>query len=376
MATLPTPASDSPTAPAERSGSPLLAERIPASTLRPGMLAGSGVTLGGSRIALGTPLGRDAVLALQQQGDDVSVLSGWSAQAEVVGSPRGEARAAILNSLLRQGLYAQPENRARDAAVGKRAKVAVDLAFATASWLPNVADTIVAYGFRRRFLTQAAESASMSAICAAANGWDDQRVYEVALGGLLCDVGMLFMDERLLLKPGRFTPVERRQVEKHVEVGARLLGPLRRVAPITVRIVEEHQERVDGTGYPAGLSGAAFSVEGQIVGLTRRYLAAVVPSHDRPALEPHLAMDIAFAEADGLASAAVVETFARSIAPLPRGEVVKLTDGRMGVVKDVGDAPLRPIIEVRWDEIAQPVTPYDVDLKHHHTLFALPSHFV
>jgi hypothetical protein len=87
-------------------------------------------------------------------------------------------------------------------------------------------------------------------------------------------------------------------------------------------------------------------------------------------------MDIIFAEADRLASASVVEAFTRSVAPLPRGEVVKLTDGRMGVVKDVGEAPLRPLIEVRWDEAAQPVAPYDLDLRSARTLFAIPSHFV
>lgn len=359
-----------------RNGTSFLAERVPADSLRPGMLAGAGVVVGDTRVALGAPLGREMVAILQQEGEEVSVLAGWSAEPDAVGSVRGEVRAAMLQSLFRQSLYAQPEDRARDRAAGRKAKTAVDVAFATASWLPNVADTIVTYGFRRRFLTQAVESASMAAICAATLGWDDQHIYEVALGGLLCDIGMLFMDERLLLKPGRFTPVERRLVEKHVEVGARLLGPLRRVAPVTVRIVEEHQERFDGTGYPAGLTGPGFSLEGQIVGLTRRYLAAVVPSHDRPALEPHLAMDIIFAEADGLASVSAVEVFTRAVAPLPRGEVVKLTDGRMGVVKDVGDVPLRPVIEVRWDEAAQPVAPYDLDLRTARTLFAIPSHFV
>lgn len=359
-----------------RNGASLLSERVSADSLRAGMLAGSGVVVGDTRVALGAPLGREMVAALQQAGEEVSVLVGWSAEPDAVGSVRSEARAAMLHSLFRQSLYAQPEDRARERAIGRQAKIAVDVAFATASWLPNVADIIVAYGFRRRFLTQAVESASMAAICAAALGWDDQRIYEVALGGLLCDIGMLFMDDRLLLKPGRFTPIERRLVEKHVEVGVRLLGPLRRVAPLTVRIVEEHQERFDGTGYPAGLTGPAFSLEGQIVGLTRRYLAAIVPSHDRPALEPHLAMDIIFAEADGLASASVVETFTRSVAPLPRGEVVGLTDGRMGVVKDVGEVPLRPVIEVRWNEAAQPVTPYDLDLRSARTLFAIPSHFV
>ena len=357
-----------------RAGSSLMARRIPADMVRPGMLAGSGITVGGTRVALGTPFNPGLVTALRAEGGEVPILTGWLAQQDPAGSPHAESRASLLQSIFRQSLYADPEDRARERAHGRRAKVAVDLAFATASWIPNLADTLVAHGFRRRFMIQAVESASMAAVCGAHLGWDDQHLYELALGGLLCDVGMLFMDQRLMAKPGRFTPMERRQVERHVEVGVRLLSPLRRVAPLTLRIVEEHQERYDGTGYPAGVRGPGFSVEGQIVGLTRRYLAAVVPSHDRPALDPHAAMDILFAEADGLAAASVVQAFSTAIAPLSRGEVVMLTDGRMGVVKGYGTTPLRPQIEVLWDDEGQPVAPYVADLTRERTVFALPSH--
>lgn len=357
---------------------PLVAEMLPPSEVRAGMLAGPGAEVpGGSRLAVGTPLTPGAVTAFRYRpADPVPVLRGAGATPEQAGSPLAVARATLLQSVFRQSLYATPEARAIRRENGEAAGQSVLLAFATASWLPAVAELIVAKGFRHRFLTQAAESASMAAVCGAALGWEGHRLDQVALAALVCDVGMLDIDRRLLAKPGRLMPHERRQIERHVEIGARALSPLRKVMPLVLRIVEEHQERFDGGGYPLGLRGSSIADESQVVALTRRYLAAVVPSHDRPALAPHLAVDIVFAESEGLASPRVIDAFAKSIAPLPRGEVVSLTDGRMGVVKDYTDTALRPVIEVLWDREGEPVTPYELDLRRERTTFAYPSHLV
>lgn len=81
----------------------------------------------------------------------------------------------------------------------------------------------------------------------------------------LHDVGKLAVPDRLLLKPGIYTPEERRDMERHTELGYDMLAgsdsPLLQVA---ATIAYTHHERFDGTGYPRGLAGEAIPIEGRI----------------------------------------------------------------------------------------------------------------
>ncbi len=79
------------------------------------------------------------------------------------------------------------------------------------------------------------------------------------------DVGKIGIPDGLLLKPGRLTPEERRQMEQHTLIGARILGgSSSELLQIGECIALTHHEKWDGTGYPRGLSGAAIPLYGRI----------------------------------------------------------------------------------------------------------------
>ncbi len=79
----------------------------------------------------------------------------------------------------------------------------------------------------------------------------------------LHDVGKVGVPDRILLKRGRLTRVERREMARHVEVGAEILAPVRAFCD-GLPIVRSHHERVDGTGYPDGLKGDAIPLLARI----------------------------------------------------------------------------------------------------------------
>jgi putative two-component system response regulator len=101
-------------------------------------------------------------------------------------------------------------------------------------------------------------------------------------GGYLHDVGKIGVPDSVLLKPGPLTPEEFALMKRHPEIGDSLCAPLqslRRVRPIVLC----HHERIDGSGYPAGLRGDEVPLLAQIVGIVDVYDALTSHRSYRPA---------------------------------------------------------------------------------------------
>lgn len=97
-------------------------------------------------------------------------------------------------------------------------------------------------------------------------------------GALLHDVGTLAIPAEIFSKPGPLTPNERRRMQLHTEFGSRLVGKWRDCRTLA-EIIEQHHERLDGSGYPRGLKGDQILLEARIVGAAEAYVALI---SDRP----------------------------------------------------------------------------------------------
>src|SRR5690606_16973685 len=93
----------------------------------------------------------------------------------------------------------------------------------------------------------------------------EEVVDQVELGGHVHDIGKIGVREAVLNKPGPLTEQEYRHVMTHPEVGHRLLAPLLADAPVALKIVLSHHERMDGAGLPHGLRGDQIAREARIV---------------------------------------------------------------------------------------------------------------
>jgi putative nucleotidyltransferase with HDIG domain len=89
-------------------------------------------------------------------------------------------------------------------------------------------------------------------------------VEQVRLAGRLHDVGKIGIREGVLDKPGRLEPHEYAHVQEHVRIGLRILAPLTHLG-VVLDFIAQHHERLDGSGYPCGLSGDAISLGGRII---------------------------------------------------------------------------------------------------------------
>jgi response regulator RpfG family c-di-GMP phosphodiesterase len=94
-------------------------------------------------------------------------------------------------------------------------------------------------------------------------GIGDPELTVIEHGALLHDIGKIGVRDRVLLKPGPLSPDEWEEMKRHPELGWALLQRVDYLRPASA-IVLQHQEKWDGTGYPAGLSGEAIVVGARI----------------------------------------------------------------------------------------------------------------
>jgi HD-GYP domain-containing protein (c-di-GMP phosphodiesterase class II) len=102
----------------------------------------------------------------------------------------------------------------------------------------------------------------------------DSDLTDLETGAILHDVGKNGVAEAILSKPGKLDPDERRQIEKHSEYGWAIM----RVIPgfeKTALLVLHHHERMDGAGYPAGLSADEIPLGSKVISVIDSFDAMV-----------------------------------------------------------------------------------------------------
>ncbi|MHC4456491.1 MAG: HD-GYP domain-containing protein [Planctomycetota bacterium] len=95
---------------------------------------------------------------------------------------------------------------------------------------------------------------------------EEEQIHKVYLAGLLHDIGKVGIDESVLRKEGRLTEKEFDHIKAHPSIGAGILREIKQMRDIVPGVLYHH-ERVDGKGYPEGLSGDQIPLIGKIVGL-------------------------------------------------------------------------------------------------------------
>jgi HD-GYP domain-containing protein (c-di-GMP phosphodiesterase class II) len=95
-------------------------------------------------------------------------------------------------------------------------------------------------------------------------GLDAKGLKRLELGALFHDIGKIGIPDEILRKPERLTDLERKIVQQHPDLGARILAPIERLSDVS-EIVRACHERWDGAGYPQGLKGEEIPIEARII---------------------------------------------------------------------------------------------------------------
>lgn len=105
-----------------------------------------------------------------------------------------------------------------------------------------------------------------------------EKVEEIHTAGVLHDTGKIGVPGDILLKPGKLTLEERKQMEVHPVIGVKILEPAG-FSPDVITAVRHHHENTDGSGYPGGLKGSEVPLGARILRVADTFDAM---TSDRP----------------------------------------------------------------------------------------------
>lgn len=113
-------------------------------------------------------------------------------------------------------------------------------------------------------------------------GLEEKTLARLEIGGYLHDIGKIGIRDAVLLKPGGLTVEERRIINEHPRLGLDILSSVELPEEV-IEFVEGHHERLDGSGYPHGLSGEQVPIVARIAAVADMYDAL---TSERPYRRP------------------------------------------------------------------------------------------
>jgi len=203
----------------------------------------------------------------------------------------------------------------------------------------------VAFLYRRALGT-----AVLMALAGKQIGFKHSLLDELALAGLLMDIGKLSVPITILAKLRPLTQHERGFVVRHVQRGLYMVRSASVISPTVEDAVLGHHERLDGSGYPRGLRRTQLPLAARIAGIVDTYDAMLQNRRYAQAMAPHDVMRLLHSMCDSKFDTAIVRSFMRALGLYPTGSWVQIADGRLGIVRQQSDGePARPRIALISD---------------------------
>jgi HD-GYP domain-containing protein (c-di-GMP phosphodiesterase class II) len=188
-----------------------------------------------------------------------------------------------------------------------------------------------------------------------------ETIREIALGGLLQDIGKALIPESILNKPAKLNDDEFARMQSHVGESLRLLEDVPGISLATRQVVAEHHERFDGTGYPNRKVGAEISLYGQMAAIVDVYDAITSEKVYSRGMAPTQALKKLLEWSSHHFDPQLVQAFVRAIGIYPTGSLVRLESNRMGVVIEQSEGKLlEPVVRVFYHAGKQHYVPPEI----------------
>lgn len=130
-------------------------------------------------------------------------------------------------------------------------------------------------------------------------GLTPDELTDVGIGGLLHDLGMVFISNSILEKPDALSDVEYYKIKLHAQRGYECLKEIGGFSEISLLAVRHHHERFDGDGYPSALKGDAIPRTAQVMAICDVYSALTADRIHRKAVSHERALEIMRTEMPG-----------------------------------------------------------------------------
>ncbi|MBO2558756.1 HD-GYP domain-containing protein [Shewanella algae] len=175
---------------------------------------------------------------------------------------------------------------------------------------------------------------------------DREMLRQLAIGGILHDIGKIKVDNKILHKPGKLTPEEFEHMKLHQAYAIEIMEQAKGLSQVSKDVCLMHHEKLDGCGYPRGLKGDALPLHGRMSCIVDIYDALTATRCYKEAMSPAAAFKILLSLTPFHLDESLVYEFIRCIGVYPVGSLVQLSDGRVGIVWESKDRDvLHPIVK-------------------------------
>ena len=226
------------------------------------------------------------------------------------------------------------------------------------------------------------DTAVLSIIIAKRLFLDKDKLRQIAIGEFLHDIGKIFIDEKIINKPGKLTEEEYEKVKQHTTYGYELLKDIDNIGEASKHIPYQHHERQDGKGYPRGLKGSnkidiggiGYTEQDKMIMIAE--IAAIADFYDacisdrpyRKGLLPDFVYELIKEGSGTQFNRELVDCFLSIMPKYPVGSEVRIKNGInkdfTGVVMSLNILQLsRPKVKLLRDAKKNKITPFEFDLS-------------
>jgi putative nucleotidyltransferase with HDIG domain len=165
--------------------------------------------------------------------------------------------------------------------------------------------------------------------------FSEDEIHILGLGALYHDVGVMELPGQVAKKTTRLTEPEFAIYKSHTLLGASMAQKQGRLPREALRVIAEHHENIDGSGYPRGLTGDQMSRYSKVVSLVNAYDNLTNHLNGGRELTPHEAMSTLFAKDKNRYDPDIMNVFVSILGVYPPGTFVTLSDNRIGIVSSI-----------------------------------------
>ncbi len=165
------------------------------------------------------------------------------------------------------------------------------------------------------------------------HGCDPSHLKLLGLAAMIHDIGQLRLPLNLLRKVQAYSPQDHKLIQAHCDMGEAILNQFPDFPQESKRMVLQHHERLDGSGYPKGLRGGEISELTQILSIADTYDAQISGRCSQPPVPPSRALSELYrAAVTGQYATSLVQRLIHLLGVYPIGSLVLLNTGEQGVV--------------------------------------------
>ncbi|MEA5094859.1 MAG: HD-GYP domain-containing protein [Sedimentibacter saalensis] len=176
-------------------------------------------------------------------------------------------------------------------------------------------------------------------------GLSEGALHDLGMAGLLHDIGKMMIPLEILNKPGKLTEEEFDIIKEHPVNAVSLLKDL--VPYSVLSAIQSHHEKLDGTGYPYGVSGSNIHFYGRVLAVCDVYDALTSDRSYRMTSFPSEVIEYIMGCADTHFDYEILKSFLKVIVAYPIGTFVRLSNKRIAVVvKNNSENIMRPVVRI------------------------------